>query len=203
MESQVMRIKGTGFLAAALAATALLAGCASTPTVRFDYDRSADFGKYRTFGFLDHGDQAKSLAVVTLETAATREMQARGYTLADNPDLLVNFTGKLEDRTDVQSTPGPAYGVGYGYGGWHGAPYGGWGYQQQVTTRHYKVGNIILDIVDREKRQVVFQSGIEKTVTKEMMERREEALNAAATRLFSAYPFVAGQSAPVTPPPAK
>jgi hypothetical protein len=57
-----------------------------------------------------------------------------------------------------------------------------------------------MDIIDREKRQVVFQAGIERTVTKEMLARREEALNAAATRLFSTYPFVAGQSAPVAAP---
>jgi hypothetical protein len=198
-----MHFKGARLAVAGFTAAALLAGCSSTPTVRFDYDKSADFGRYRTFGFVDQGGEAKSLAIQTLQAGATREMQARGYTLADNPDLLVNFTGKLEDRTDVQSVPGPTYGVGYGYGGWYGAPYGGWNYSQQVTTRHYKVGTIILDIVDREKRQVVFQSGIEKTVTKEMMQKREEALNAAATRLFSAYPFVAGQSAPVTPPAKK
>jgi len=177
-----------------------MAGCASTPSVRFDYDKSADFGRFHTFGFLDQTGDAKSLAMQTLEAAATREMEARGYTLAAaDPDLLVNFTGKLEDRSDVQSVPGPSYGMGYGYGGWYGAPYGGWN-SQQITTRHYKVGSLVMDIVDRAKRQVVFQAGIEKTVTKEMMANREQALDAAVKHMFSTYPFVAGQSAPVAPP---
>jgi hypothetical protein len=187
---------------AALATVALLAGCASTPTVRFDYDRSADFGRFHTFGFLDQSTEAKSLAIQTLEAAATREMEARGYKLASDPDLLVNFTGKLEDRTDVQSVPGPYYGPAWGYGGWYGAPYGGWN-SQQVTTRHYQVGQLVMDIVDRAKRQVVFQAGIEKTVTKEMLNNREQALTAAAARMFATYPFVAGQSAPVTVPDKK
>jgi hypothetical protein len=195
-----MNFRGTRLTVTGFAAAALLAACASTPTVRFDYDKSADFGRYHTYGFVDQGGDAKSLAVQTLEAGATREMETRGYTRSDTPDLLVNFMGKLEDRTDVQSVPGPMYGTGYGYGGFYGAPYGGWNYSQQVTTRHYKVGTVIMDIVDRAQRQVVFQAGIEKTVTKDMLARREEALNAAVTRLFSAYPFVAGQSAPVAPP---
>lgn len=188
-----------------LAATIVVAGCASTPSVRSDYDKSADFGRYRTFGFIDQpggpGD-SKSLVMQTLEAAATREMVARGYTPAtDNPDLLINFNGKLEDRTDVQSVPGPMYGPTWGYGGWYGAPYGGWGVaaSTQVTTRHYQVGTLVMDIVDRERRQVVFQAGIERTITKEMQQNRDKALNQAVTRLFSAYPFVAGQSAPVAP----
>ncbi len=60
-----------------------------------------------------------------------------------------------------------------------------------------------MDIVDRAKRQVVFQAGIEKTVTKEMMANRDQAINAAVTRMFATYPFVAGQSAPVPPPEKK
>jgi len=190
-------------VAATLAAMALLAGCASTPSVRSDYDKSADFGSFRTFGFLDQGTEAKSLAIQTLEAAATREMESRGYKLAAEPDLLVHFTGKLEDRADVQSIPGPMYGPAWGYGGWYGAPYGGWAYSPQVTTRHYKVGTLVMDIVDRAKRQVVFQAGMEKTVTKKMLENQDAALNAAVANMFATYPFVAGQSAPVTLPDKK
>jgi hypothetical protein len=29
-----------------------LAGCATGPDIRADYDKSADFGKYRTYGFV-------------------------------------------------------------------------------------------------------------------------------------------------------
>ena len=40
-------------LPATLAAASLLvAGCASGPEVRADYDHAADFGKYRTYGFV-------------------------------------------------------------------------------------------------------------------------------------------------------
>jgi len=193
-------------LIATLAVAALgLGGCASGPDIRGDYDKSADFGKYRTYGFVaqtspDGGSEYRSLALQMLQKAAAREMEARGYRLADSPDLAINFQGKLEEKVDVESTPAPYYGPGWGYGGWYGAPYGGWG-GTEVTTRRYNVGTLVMDIVDREKRQVVFQGGIEGVVTKEMRENREASINNAVAGIFSKYPFVAGQSAPVPPPP--
>jgi hypothetical protein len=193
-------------LIATLAVAALgLGGCASGPEIRGDYDKSADFGKYRTYGFVaqtspDGGSEYRSLALQMLQKAAAREMEARGYRLADSPDLAINFQGKLEEKVDVESTPAPYYGPGWGYGGWYGAPYGGWG-GTEVTTRRYNVGTLVMDIVDREKRQVVFQGGIEGVVTKEMRENREASINNAVAGIFSKYPFVAGQSAPVPPPP--
>jgi len=193
-------------LIATLAVVALgLGGCASGPEIRGDYDKSADFGKYRTYGFVaqtspDGGSEYRSLALQMLQKAAAREMEARGYRLADSPDLAINFQGKLEEKVDVESTPAPYYGPGWGYRGWYGAPYGGWG-GTEVTTHRYNVGTLVMDIVDREKRQVVFQGGIEGVVTKEMRENREASINNAVAGIFSKYPFVAGQSAPVPPPP--
>ena len=116
-------------LTAAFAVAAIaLAGCASGPDIRADYDKAADFGKYRTYGFVtqagtDSGD-FRSLATQMLQNAASREMEARGYTRAENPDLVINFKGQLEEKVDIESTPAPYYGPGWGYRGWYGAPYG-------------------------------------------------------------------------------
>jgi hypothetical protein len=187
-------------------ATIALAGCSSGPDIRADYDKAADFGKYRTYGFVsqagtDAGD-FRSLSTQLLQNAASREMESRGYARAENPDLVINFTGKLEEKVDVESTPAPYYGPGWGYRGWYGAPYGGWG-GTEVTTRRYNVGTLVMDVVDRDKRQVVFQGGISGVVTKEMQQNREASINAAVGHIFSKYPFVAGQSAPVPLPEKK
>jgi hypothetical protein len=194
-------------LTAALAAAAIaLAGCASGPDIRADYDKAADFGKYRTYGFVaqagtDSGD-FRSLATQMLQNAASREMESRGYTRAENPDLVINFKGQLEEKVDIESTPAPYYGPGWGYRGYYGAPYGGYG-GSEVTTRRYNVGTLVVDVVDREKRQVVFQGALSDVVTKEMQANREATINQAIAQIFSKYPFVAGQSAPVPPPEKK
>ena len=186
-------------------ATLWLTGCATGPDIRADYDKGADFGKYRTYNFVaatgTGSTDAKSLAQQILQNAASREMQSRGYTKADNADLLINFKGKLEEKTDIESTPAPMYGAGWGYRGWYGAPYGAYGYGgTEVSTRRYNVGTLVMDIVDREKKQVVFQGGVEDVVTKKMLEDREALLTGAVSQIFAKYPFRAGQSAPVALP---
>jgi hypothetical protein len=201
-----MFTKRTGLVATLLIASLALGGCASGPDIRADYDKAADFGKYRSYGFVaqagtDEGD-FKSLSTQMLQNAASRQMEARGYTRSDNPDLVINFKGQLEEKTDIESTPAPYYGPGWGYGGWGGAYWGGWG-GTEVTTHRYNVGTLVMDVVDREKRQVVYQGGIEGVVTREMMQNRESTITAAVEHLFSKYPFVAGQSAPVPLPEAK
>jgi len=189
---------------AALVAAAALTGCASGPDVRGDYDRSADFSKYKTYNFLAEksadGAEFKSIAQQMIQDAAAREMEARGYVKAQDPDLLLNFKGKLEEKTDIQSTPAPYYGPSFGYRGWHGAPYGAYGYgATEVSTRRYNVGTLVMDVIDREKRQAVFQGGLEDVVTSKMMQDKQGTLTNAVAAIFSQYPFVAGQAAPVTP----
>ena len=177
----------------------LLSACASGPDLRADYDKSADFGKYRTFGFVSEAGtdaaEFRTLATQTLQAAAAREMESRGYTRSETPDLVINFKGKLEEKTDIESTPAPMYGPGWGYRGWYGAPYAYTG--TDVSTRRYNVGTLVMDVIDREKRQAVFQGGIEGVVTREMMANKQAAIEQAVAHIFSKYPFVAGQSAPV------
>jgi hypothetical protein len=135
-----------------------------------------------------------------MQQAASREMESRGYVKAQDPDLLINFKGKLEEKTDIQSTPAPYYGPSYGYRGWYGAPYGAYGYGgTEITTRRYNVGTLVMDVIDREKRVAVFQGGFEGVVSKKMMEDKEGTLNNAVAAIFSKYPFVAGQGTPVAP----
>lgn len=201
-----MTIVRSGMTALFAIAALALAGCSSGPEIRADYDRAADFGKYRSYGFVanagtDSGD-FKSLSTQMLQNAAAREMEARGYVRSDAPDLVINFKGQLEEKVDIESTPAPYYGPGWGYAGWGGAYWGGWG-GTEVTTRRYNVGTLVMDVVDREKRQVVYQGGVEGVVTREMLQNREASINAAVGHIFSKYPFVAGQSAPVPLPEKK
>lgn len=184
------------------AASLFVAACASGPQLRSDYDPSVDFGRYHTYGFVSstpsptNGPEFKSLALQTIQTAAAREMESRGYRPSATPDLLLDFNGQLEDRIDIESTPGPSYGPGWGYGGWAGAPWGG---GQELRTRHYKVGTLVMDIIDREKRQSVYQGGVEGIVSKKMLQDPRASLTDAVSRVFGGYPFVAGQAAPVAP----
>jgi len=184
-------------LAAMGVAALLAAGCASGPEVRGDFDPAADFGRFRTFGFVEQAGtdtaDARSLTTLLLQNAAAREMEARGYVRSDNPDLVINFQGRLEERVDIQSRPAPSMGPTWGYRGWPGSTWGG----TEVTTRRYNVGTLVVDLVDLQQRQMVFQGTAQGTVTRDMQSNREQTINDTVAQIFAKFPFVAGQSAPV------
>jgi hypothetical protein len=178
---------------AALAALVLTA-CATGPKISVDYDRDADFSAYRSFGFFaklgtdESGYQ--SLVTQTLKAATRREMEARGYVYAETgADLLVNFNARLERQLRIrQATPMPAY---YGYrGGW----YGGWyGYSYGTQVDQYTEGTLNVDVVDAERRQLVWEGVAVGRVNPERAdEKRKAAIEAAVAEIFQRYPFRAG-----------
>ena len=181
-----------------LAMGVVLQGCATHPDVRADYDHAADFANYRSFNFVDQPSTDKlgysSLVTQQLKTAVTNQMQQRGYKLDPaNPDLLVNVSGRLQEKQEVQSSPsmGPYYGYRAGY-------YGAWpGYANDVYTVNYTQGTINVDMVDAERKQMVWEGIAVGEVTKEHLKNREAAIDKAMTEIFAKFPFQAGAAQPI------
>jgi hypothetical protein len=173
--------------------SAVVAGCATTSpsTARIDYDKKADFSVYRTFGFpketgTDRGGYS-TLLTSYFKSSVTTAMEARGYKYTeDHPDLLVNFYTNTRERTETRSSPHAA--LGYGYYGYRYGLYNAWPMYDDDRTVTYKVGTINLDIVDAEKKQLVWEGVKEGRITDEAMENPKVTVNAVVTELMSQYP---------------
>jgi hypothetical protein len=129
---RIQNSKRTLTIAAVLLVAAGASGCAGDP-IRSDYDPTADFSQYSTYNFFaDAGPEDtnyQSFFSQYMVAAITREMEMRGYSKSNDPDLLVNFNAILQEKTDVRTTPAPSYGGGYyGYRGGFYDPWGGYGY---------------------------------------------------------------------------
>lgn len=180
-----------------LAATlALLTACASGPKVRSDQDPGANFASYRTWNFApDLGtDRAGYSTLVTshFKTAVAREMQARGYTQSDQPDLLVNFFTTVRDQTSVESTPRVQLGVGIGYYRYRSGLYGAWPMYHDVTSTTYQVGTASIDVVDAARKQLVWEGVAEGRLTEKMLDSPGPAIAQAVAEIFTKYPARAG-----------
>lgn len=183
-----MRLHTASLLALAL----LIAGCATTraPNTRIDYDKSADFSVYRTFGFpketgTDRGGYS-TLLTSYFKSAVTNAMEARGYKYDPNhPDLLVNFYMNTRERTELRS---PHMSLGYGYYGYRYGLYHAWPLYDEDRTVTYKIGTINVDIVDAEKKQLVWEGVSEGRVSDEAMENPKVTINAVVTELMRQYP---------------
>ncbi|MCA8979652.1 MAG: DUF4136 domain-containing protein [Planctomycetes bacterium] len=168
----------------------LLSAC-SSPKVITNVDPNADFDRYRTFGFTERlgtdSDDYQSLKTQFLKQAVARELEARGYSPADQPDLLVNFYLQSKEKIASTTTPSAYYGYrGYGgYGTWGG--YAGY----ETTVTQYTEGTLNVDLVDSRRMQLVWEGAIVGEVTDEMRRELEKSIDDAVKTLFEKFPFTA------------
>lgn len=178
----------------------ILSACASRPDITTDYDHNTNFSHYRSFAFEPKlGSEAAgytSLTTQRIKAATQREMTARGYVYDEaNPDLLVNFSAKLEDKVSVTQTPVPMS-YYYGYYGYRAGLYAPWpGYALDTNVDRYTEGTINIDLVDRQRRQMVWEGVAVGRLSEGKKQIPEESINQAVTDIFAQYPFRPGGTA--------
>lgn len=155
-------------LIAGLALGLFAAGGCTGPTVRTDFDSSAEFAAFRTFAFegLTDRDQGgvldNSLLRKRIEERVGRQLIAKGLQQVgkeDRPDLYVHFWVGVKDKQRVESTGaagGGYYGGRYGWRAGYPGYYGGGG----VTTYDYKEGTLIVDLAESAKHELVWRATI-------------------------------------------
>jgi hypothetical protein len=185
-----------------VAVTTLVAACASGPTIRSNQDPGANFSAYQTYGFepvlgTDRPGGNQSLLSQYMKTAAAREMQLRGYRLADDPDLLVNFYVHTQEK--IRTTQTPSSSGYYGYRGGRYGTYSGYGYGggTETTVTQYTEGTVNIDVIDAKRKQLVWEGVAVGRVSKDVMDRLEAAANAVVTEIFAEYPQTAGGKGPL------
>jgi hypothetical protein len=157
---------------------AVVAGCATGPTVRIDKDPAANLAAYKTFAFFDHlsTDRARYSTITTsrLKQATMLEMKKLGYVYDEvNPQLRVNFFLNVSDKQKIQQTPGAGPARFHGYGAWYG-----------YETVDYKAGTLGIEIVDAKKNVLVWQGVAEGKLSAETMKNPGPALDATVAEIF-------------------
>lgn len=186
----------SGRVPALLTMLAFLAGCAATgPRITTDYDRTVDFSQYRTYAFMDREARGvargyDSIVERRLMAAAGRELAARGYLEVEaDPDLLVNFAVMTETVEEVTTVPGAGW---PGPWGWRHYYYPWPAYTYETYVDRYEQGTVFIDLVDAERRQLVWEGRAVQRVTSATREDPAGTLDATVREIFATYPFRAG-----------
>jgi len=189
-------------IATILVAAPTLAG----PKASANADSSVDLRQFQTFGWANPigTDQNgyQSILSQNLKASTQRQLEARGLRFVEaNPQLLVNFNARLDDKMKVTNVPTPTMamgvgmgGVGYGRGyyGYRGGMYGTYPmYQDQTTVSQYKEGTLNIDIADTAKRQLVWEGVVAGSVTQKTFDNLEAAIGKAVAAAFAKYPVPA------------
>jgi hypothetical protein len=185
-----------------IAGVAMLAGCASGPAVRGTADPATDFAKYHTYGFVEHlgTDRGDYSTIVSraLKAAVASEMEKRGYRVAENPDLLVNFQANTQRSQEVSTAPAISpFRGGYAYG-IDGSFYG---YGCLQSARDVVEGTLNVDLVDRERHQSVWEGVALGKLTEAQTRQPEVALPPLVGAIFLKYPYAAGRGTAEAPRP--
>ena len=159
--------------------------------VRYNFDRSADFSKYRTYKWVQVKDAAQlgQLADQQLKSAIDAELARKGLVKSDGEsDLIVAYQAAINQEKQFSSyTTG--FGPGWGYGaGW--GRYGG--FETSTTTGHTStihVGSVGLDIYDAAKQKLIWRGEVSKTLdVKAKPDKVQKNLQKAMAKLLKNYP---------------
>jgi hypothetical protein len=165
----------------------VVSSCTSVK-VATDYDRNANFNTYKTFAFFKTGiDKAEisDLDKRRILRAIEAELLAKGFTKSENPDILVSLFTKSQQRVDVYNN---AWGWGgWGWGGWGWGPAWGWGWNQQPSVSTRTEGVLFIDLIDANKKELVWQGQGTGYLSKNM-EKKEERIKEFVNKIMEQYP---------------
>ena len=192
-----------------LTISVFIVACASG-RLRSDYDTEVDFSQYKTYNFFEKAgprdSEYRSFFSDYMTTAISREMEARGYVKSEDPDLLVNFNGMLQEKTRVTTTPAPMMGGAgsmmggnvwgwdsyYGYRDGFYDPWLDYGYATETHISQYTEGTFNIDLVDSKRKKLVWEVVGVSNISKRDLAELEETVNRGVPLYFEKYPFKAG-----------
>ena len=156
----------------------------STVKVVSDYDSKTDFSKYQTFAFYKPGiDKAEisDLDKKRIMREIQANLEAKGLTISETPDLLISIFTKERQRVDVYNN---SYGYwGYGYGPW----YGGYGGSSVSTSTE---GTLYIDLIDKPKNELVWQGIGKGDLVMSSVEKKEARIKEIVSKIMIQYPPV-------------
>lgn len=194
-------MKNALLLALALGVWAVPGSAVAGPKASAAADTTVDLRQYQTFNFASPlgTDQSgyQSILSQNLKRATQAQLEARGLRLDEaNPQLIINFNARLDDKMRVSTTPAPTMtmgmGMGRGYYGYRGGMYGTWPmYQDQTTVSQYKEGTLNIDIVDASRKQLVWEAVVTDKFTEKKRDNIGKTVDDYMKAAFKKFPIPA------------
>ncbi len=168
----------------------LLAGIAAAQDVRYNYDKDADFTKYKTYKWVEIKTSDKDPLIDSqIKSAIDTELATKGLTKtdSDSADLYVAYQAAISTEKQV-NTFSTAFGYGPGWGYYRG--YGGMGSSTgTATTSTLYIGSLQLDFYDAQSKKAVFRAvGTKEIDTKAKPEKRQKNLAKGLKKMLKEYP---------------
>ena len=168
----------------------LLAGMAAAQDVRYNYDKAADFTKYKTYKWVEIKTSDKDELIDNqIRATIEAELAKKGLTKtdSDSADLYIAYQTAISTEKQVNS-----FSSDFGYGGGWGryGRYGGMGTTAgSATTSTLYIGSLQLDFYEVPGKKTVFRAVGSKTIdTKAKPDKQQKNLAKAIQKMLKEYP---------------
>lgn len=163
----------------------LLISCSSVK-VSTDYDTKTNFNNYKTFAFYKPGIDKATISDLDkrrIMRAIETELLAKGMQKSQTPDVLISLFTKSRERINVNNNNiGFGFGYGYGWSPWN------WGGNINLNVNQYTEGTLFIDIIDTNKKELLWQGIGSGALTNRNPEQKEETINEFVNKILSKYP---------------
>jgi hypothetical protein len=160
----------------------LFAGKSSGQQVKTDYDRSANFGQYKSYSW----EQVKTqdpLLVDRIKNSVDAALAAKGWTQVDSGGDVSIVAIEITRNRQTLNT----FYDGFG-GGWGWRRFGGGGFgEATTTTQTYKVGTLVVDLFDTKTKKLVWRGTSSDTLSNNS-NKNIQNLDKGVEKMFKQFP---------------
>jgi hypothetical protein len=159
-----------------IAIVMLMSVAALAQQVKTDYDRNASFTHYKTYSWSSVKTK-DPLLVDRIKSAVNSTLTAKGLTQVDSGgDLTINAMEITKNQQTLNTF----------YDGFGGRRFGGFG-DATTTTETYKVGTLVVDLVDTQSKELVWR-GSSSDMLSNKSDKNIKNLNKGVEKMFKHFP---------------
>ena len=146
--------------------------------VKTDYDRSTDFGQYKTYSW-EKVQTQDQLWADRIKSAVNGALQAKGWTqVPSGGNVSVVAIEMTRDQQSVDT-----FYNGFG-GGWRWG--GGFG-DATTTVNNYKVGTLVVDLFDANSKKLIWRGSSSDTLS-DKSDNNIKNLDKGVQKMFNHFP---------------
>jgi Domain of unknown function (DUF4136) len=169
----------------------LVGGNAIAQDVRYNFDKQADFSKFKTYKWVELKDAQKPNEILDKQIKDTVDSQLATKGLSkvdsDDADLYIGYQTAIgQEKQYTSFNSGWGAGPGWYGGGWYGG--GGMSTTTGQTSTIY-TGQLALDMYETSKKDMVWRGAVSKTIDQNAKpDKQQKNLTKAVTKLLKNYP---------------
>ena len=165
-------------------AIAILSATASLAEVKTDYDRNAEFARYKTYSWGNVHTQ-NPLWVDRIKAAVNAALAAKGWTEVEaGGDVSIMAMEMTKDHRTL-NTFYDNFGGGWGWR-WGGGFGDGFG-TSTTSEDTYKVGTLVVDLFDTNSKKLIWRGSASETLS-DKSDKNIKKLNSEVQKMFDRFP---------------